>query len=638
MQKRVAFLLIVFLLGISLPLSRAHASFSNFASITVNTSKIPSDQTNFPVEFAGTYPALETTGNGGSVTSSNGYDIGFYTNNNCSTGKLNWETEKWNGATGNVAYWIKLATVSHSSPTTFYICYGDATITTDQSNPTGVWDSNFLLVSHLADNAANTNVKNSASTTDTGTANQNTNNTYTARGQIDGAFNLNGSSDFAGFPQNNQFQLDAHAFTIETWVHDDTDGITLAGAFNRMVSIYDGTNNIQLGLAGDQFGSGIRSYYVSNGTVNTCDIVKAYTAPPSTGVLHHVVVTFDGVSTYTMYLDGSPSVGAGGGAPNCVNESDADPSTVYVGQRGDAFGYINGTLDEVRISNSARSADWVTTEYNNESSPSTFYTTTLTSGPTWIPLTSGTNHNDCLTLNTGIGATSGAVSVGNVIIADASFDNSTGASSGSMSDNLGNTYTLEQTATDGTHTQRSETWVAFVTHAGTPTVTLQFNPTPGTSQSGCDSLIVDPFSGSDTSSTVDGGAAQEQNTPGVSTNAVTSGSFTTTRNGDLIYSSTAITHTGGDTGDMSAGTSFSGLTSESLTPALYSEYLVQNNPGSISGTWTSPSSNYDLITTGLAITPAGVGGVGGNSGLVGPVKFNIFQGVVSILKGMLFIR
>src|SRR6202034_4279174 len=42
-------------------------------------------------------------------------------------------------------------------------------------------------------------------------------------------------------------------------------------------------------------------------------------------------------------------------------------NSVYVDQG------FTGTLDEVRISSSARSGDWITAEYNNESSPSTFY-------------------------------------------------------------------------------------------------------------------------------------------------------------------------------------------------------------------------------------------------------------------------
>jgi hypothetical protein len=39
-----------------------------------------------------------------------------------------------------------------------------------------------------------------------------------------------------------------------------------------------------------------------------------------------------------------------------------------------------GSLDEVRVSNAVRSADWIATEYNNQSSPATFYTLGSESG------------------------------------------------------------------------------------------------------------------------------------------------------------------------------------------------------------------------------------------------------------------
>ena len=35
---------------------------------------------------------------------------------------------------------------------------------------------------------------------------------------------------------------------------------------------------------------------------------------------------------------------------------------------------FNGLIDEVRISNTARSPSWILTEYNNQNNPSTFYT------------------------------------------------------------------------------------------------------------------------------------------------------------------------------------------------------------------------------------------------------------------------
>ena len=38
--------------------------------------------------------------------------------------------------------------------------------------------------------------------------------------------------------------------------------------------------------------------------------------------------------------------------------------------------WYNGMMDEMRMSNIDRSSDWITTQYNNVSSPSTFYAVT----------------------------------------------------------------------------------------------------------------------------------------------------------------------------------------------------------------------------------------------------------------------
>src|SRR5207245_1569095 len=49
------------------------------------------------------------------------------------------------------------------------------------------------------------------------------------------------------------------------------------------------------------------------------------------------------------------------------------PSTSgNIGSRGGSF-FFKGIMYEVRVSNAVRSAGWVTTEYNNQNSPATFF-------------------------------------------------------------------------------------------------------------------------------------------------------------------------------------------------------------------------------------------------------------------------
>ncbi len=47
--------------------------------------------------------------------------------------------------------------------------------------------------------------------------------------------------------------------------------------------------------------------------------------------------------------------------------------------------YFNGNLDEVSVSNIAQSGDWIKTEYNNQGSPSTFYTFNPASAALVVP-------------------------------------------------------------------------------------------------------------------------------------------------------------------------------------------------------------------------------------------------------------
>ena len=46
-------------------------------------------------------------------------------------------------ASGAVNYWVKMPLLSHTTDTTICLCYGNSSITSDQSNKTTVWDANY---------------------------------------------------------------------------------------------------------------------------------------------------------------------------------------------------------------------------------------------------------------------------------------------------------------------------------------------------------------------------------------------------------------------------------------------------------------------------------------------------------------
>ena len=87
------------------------------------------------------------------------------------------------------------------------------------------------------------------------------------------------------------------------------------------------------------------------------------------GRWHQIVYTKNGVgSTNAIYVDGISQ-------PLIINSSSsfANPTDdMFIGKRTDNNPWA-GKMDELRVSNIARSSQWILTEYNNESSPSTFY-------------------------------------------------------------------------------------------------------------------------------------------------------------------------------------------------------------------------------------------------------------------------
>jgi hypothetical protein len=88
-----------------------------------------------------------------------------------------------------------------------------------------------------------------------------------------------------------------------------------------------------------------------------------------TGRWYYLTGTWDG-STVSLYENGAL-------VASTAQTLDASPAydlTLGVdGALSYSGDYLNGSLDEARVSGIARSADWVATEYANQSSPSTFF-------------------------------------------------------------------------------------------------------------------------------------------------------------------------------------------------------------------------------------------------------------------------
>ncbi len=327
-------------------------------AITISYLQVQgSNQTNFPVLVSGTYPYLSNIPPTGKVKNANGYDIGFYSDANLTT-KLAWETEKYVAATGEVAYWVKVPMVSATADTVFYMGYGDASITTDQSSKTAVWDANYKGVWHLPDGVT-LGALDSTSSLNNGTINGSVTATT---GQFDGGANFPGSANISKTSATSLPALNTDQ-TMEFWLNKPSASGNQESIFTVKVSSSGNATQVVLDS------SGRLRIKQSAGT----NIIGS-TAVPSNSVWHHIAFTRVG-SNNKLYIDGVQCTSS---CTSTTAPLTGTPNTIYMSTYN---GATNGTgepytgkLDEVRISNVGRSADWLKTSYNNQSSPSTFYT------------------------------------------------------------------------------------------------------------------------------------------------------------------------------------------------------------------------------------------------------------------------
>ncbi|MEO0896709.1 MAG: DUF2341 domain-containing protein [Bacteroidota bacterium] len=339
----------------------------NFAKIlTIQESEAigTSPHTDFPVLISHTDPDLKHTSFGGKVQNINGYDIGFFTAGGI---RLDHQIERYNPETGEIVMWVRIPSLDPTVDTEIKLGYGNPGITENNSTNT-TFSSCYAGRWHLdADPASSGPQLQDATANDTdGTASFSMLDTDKVGGIIGYATQFDGSDDFytlgAGVLANSEF-------TMSAWV--SSDQLPSSGNWHGFFGGSPGATNQRapsMWIYGDALSptySGIHGGFGDGNIWNSWATGGGFISNDGT-TWHYVVTTFDG-ALYNCYVDGVLAFSK-------VNPAGSAPFNTPVLYIGKVDNYFRGRIDEASISDCVFNQDWIQTEYNNQISPTTFYT------------------------------------------------------------------------------------------------------------------------------------------------------------------------------------------------------------------------------------------------------------------------
>ncbi len=313
--------------------------------IIIDGNEVGGDLTEFPV--------LITMGSDGDLAANaqdSGDDI-LFTSSDGAT-KLSHEIEGFDGVTGALVAWVKVPSLPSGTDTILYMYYGNAGAL-NQEDRDGVWSNGYVGVWHFNEVGGN-----AQDATGNGHNGLLTGVTQGAAGKVGNAYDFNGYQDGAQV-DTGEISI-ARDFTVSAWVYDSS---TLAENNSRLVEKWDcsGANaeSIRINLKSPQ-----ANYRVTN------DVGSQFNQSPSVGDYEnqwaHFSMTWNG-ATVIGYRDGGQETSG----PLSGNLKNSGP--FFIGNSNCEERSVEGIIDEVRLSNVARSLDWIQTEYNNQESPNSFF-------------------------------------------------------------------------------------------------------------------------------------------------------------------------------------------------------------------------------------------------------------------------
>lgn len=351
-----------------------NASWTYRVQVTIQSSQVDSDLTDFPVYVdlsdlpAGFFTNVDSAGDDIRVTRADGTTECAFELVSINTG----------GSTGELHF--KANFISSTSDTSFYIYYGNAVASAYAVGATygrnAVW-SDYDMVWHggaLTDSTGNQTLTANGGMTIGGSI-----------GKLGSASSFDGTDDYISF---GSVFGNTRPVTFSAWAKLNTgEHIFASGGGKALISVSDTSSS------SDQFL--LFTHRVGSDSLWSAGVLERQSGNPGFGtttssagnvdddVWEHWVGKITSTSSRTAYLNGTA------GTENTYTQSSSSLNSTDIGRLGDSTPnyYWDGDLCEVRVISSGLSSDWIAAEYTNQNTPNTFYTVgSQESGPTgWLP-------------------------------------------------------------------------------------------------------------------------------------------------------------------------------------------------------------------------------------------------------------
>ena len=273
-----------------------------------------------------------------------------------------YEITAWDHSTGSLQAWVRAAHLTPSminpDPNVFYVYFG-GTAAAQASNGAAVFDNGFAAVWHL-DGTTVSDATGMVPGAIAGVA------PAPAGGMLGSALAFSDATTAITFVNP---ITGGGASTISAWVNETARA---PGVYAYAVVI--------LGTASQDEARWLYSLYGGDGNSVAAGLFSDDHAPTP-----HVIATgswvkldwvLDAGHASHLYVNGMQIDMNGLGAPSTMGTTGVignapNPISDYSGGNGTMAFF--GMLDEVRLAGTARSANWLLTEYNNQSKPTSFY-------------------------------------------------------------------------------------------------------------------------------------------------------------------------------------------------------------------------------------------------------------------------